>query len=717
MSTHFATLRTLDLETGQAAGLGALGIHTIGDLLAFSPFRHARAVAAALEGSLRRHEVDVFLVARVHDLELDRVLDEPSTALRAVDTGLAPRLAALGLDSVGDLARYAPFDEAEDLVASYVDDYRDPDAPRLLVPQPRRFTRNSKSFVSFTKQRAVRGQDMVSDGGDAVLGNVFWFPDNQPPVIHLGHAVSFRQDWIFEGTHLGEPRGSVNLFMGQDTQVSVLDWRRAVTAVRTEDSTTAERLASTLFHQRAVDEVARATAQEHQFGATGSFGANAATSGSFVAAGALVGGVGGGATGTVVGLGIDALTGGATGGLGTLGGAVIGTAVGSMVGAAAGSLVTTGATTLGFVASDARGARTVMGRSAQDITQTTAQNSSSIRSFWSNIVAQNLEEEQQTVRTDRVTNHNRIHALNALYFEVLNDYRVTLTPTEVRGLLFLPFRPITFDRASLERYWWIIRTVLDDDDLVALLDLHFTTLTPAPSPGGPPVELPRIEEIRTGIVEVELNFDGSRMAEFIAGLAFPLAVFLRLVSGLSRDNITVELVTTGDDVELELIDSADDDPSFVGLYRAREVTAVHTITGIRVHNENDEFTVGLELGPIDASVDVNALHFEELTARLTVLDRASFSAALPDLGALEDDQRLGTETLTVGAQRSKLVRWNVGDRLREQSQAWSSCGPSRRRRPRRRPPSRPRSSTCSGSSTPRPSRSPAWCSRARSAPS
>ena len=190
--------------------------------------------------------------------------------------------------------------------------------------------------------------------------------------------------------------------MGQDSQVSVLDWKRINRAIRREDNRVSEQLVNLMSHQRAVDEVARATAEEHQHGATSAFGANAATSGSFVAAGAIVGGVGGGVSGALAGLVIGNAA-NAAGAAPTLAGAAVGTAVGAAAGAAAGALVYSGATTLGFVETEADGDRSIAGDSGQRIHERSMQNASSIRSFWANIVSQSVEEEEQRLRTERVT--------------------------------------------------------------------------------------------------------------------------------------------------------------------------------------------------------------------------------------------------------------------------------------------------------------------------
>jgi hypothetical protein len=307
-----------------------------------------------------------------------------------------------------------------------------------VLPTCKKFSRNSKSYTSFFKEREIRDLSVHSKG-PTPISNLFNFGKAESKVIYLGYSVSYLQDWIYVGVHLGEPQGSVNLSMGQDTQVSMLDWRRAMRALRAEDTRISERLASTLFHQRAVDEVARATAEEHQHGATSAFGANAATAGSFVAAGAIVGGVGGRHFGRprwpfrrCTNRRCDA-------GFGHLERRRRRDGSWEHRRRRRRSIIASGATTLGFVDTDAEGDREIFAASGQSIQQRTRQNSSSIRSFWSNIVSQSVQEEQQTIRTDRLTNHNRIHALNAILFEVLNGYRVNISAQSFAPIPFPSF--------------------------------------------------------------------------------------------------------------------------------------------------------------------------------------------------------------------------------------------------------------------------------------
>jgi len=437
----------------------------------------------------------------------------------------------------------------------------------------------------------------------------------------------------------------------------------------------------TLHHQRAVDEVARATAEEHQHGSTSAFGANAATAGSFVAAGALVGGVGGGVSGALAGLVIGNAA-NVAGGAPTLAGAAVGTAVGGTAGAAAGSLVYAGAVTMGFVETDAEGDRTIYARSAQNIQQRTVQNSSSIRSFWSSIVSQSVEDEQQRVRTDRVTNYNRIHALNALYFEVLNAYRVTMQVNGYTPVLFLPYKAFNFDEQLLRRYWWILRSYFSDKALVKLLDEHFATLNSVSSPGAQLENLPQIDAVRSAFTEIELDLDGSVIRSLIEAklvVTFGLvggvlavavtaffAAFRAIFDATKRENIEVELITSGGNFSLVRTQSPNssflNNPDFVGIYSTPAFIPVPNIEGFRIRNRNSALVLSaFGFGEID----LTELAFERAEARLAVANKSALLGALPNIGALEVKRSIG-EAFTINSNSAHTIAWDVADRLRSQ---------------------------------------------------
>gem|GEM_PF-5514299 len=70
---------------------------------------------------------------------------------------------------------------------------------------------------------------MLHKNPNSAIANLFHLSTAGCGIIHLGYSVSYRQEWIYTGVHLGEPLGSVSLLMGQDTQVSVLDWKSTAT--------------------------------------------------------------------------------------------------------------------------------------------------------------------------------------------------------------------------------------------------------------------------------------------------------------------------------------------------------------------------------------------------------------------------------------------------------------------------------------------------------
>lgn len=661
--TRFHTLHTLSsLDGSQIDALRDLGIQNLADLLAYQPFRYARYLRAADDNILRREEVIGYVDAAARGRTLAEILRSATSVLRGVGRQEAAIHRRLGLRSVADMAAFSAVEEAEGIVTNVPDDEKDPFAPAGLLPTFKKFSKNTKTFASFFKEREIRDLRVRSSDRSAVA-NLFNFGAAETKVIYLGYSVNYLQEWIFQGVHLGEPQGSVNLSMTQDSQVSVLDWRRAMRSLRTEDSRVSEKLASALFHQRAVDEVARATAEEHQYGATSAFGANAATAGSFVAAGAVVGGIGGGISGGLVGLSVDALAGGTTMGLGTLSGAVVGSAVGAAAGSAAGSIIASGATTLGFVDTDAEGDRAIVADSAQRIQQRTVQNSSSIRSFWSNIVQQSVEEERQQIRTDRVTNHNRIHALNAILFEVLNAYRINLIPQSSAPILFVPFKPFKFDPDLLRRYWWLIRASLVDKTLVKLLDDRYLRLGGAPNMTDRLEALPEASDVVVSRVTVTINMGGSKMADMMtnigaAALGLPVAaavfLFRQLFDEQKRRNISASLLTT-DGPRLLLRESVDGDENYAWTFSTESAIRVADITGIRITNDNSEFDLG--------KTDLNALGFDDIRAVLTLRNRAGILAAVPNIRTLEDRQIIA-EDFTVGANSSRDFGWNIGDRLR-----------------------------------------------------
>lgn len=661
MSKNLLALATLpSITSDDVAILQGLGIFNIGDLLAYQPFRVAGMILAAHDRLIDRATVDFYLKQSEHDTDLHVLLKADPTVLKGIGEDTARKFLLMGVQTIHDLAMYQPFLDAEQLLTESLDEDRDPYAPACVLPTCKKFTRNSKVYASFFRQEEIRSVSITNSANDSLLRNLLSFGENETKVMYLGYSVSYEQDWIYCGIHLGEPQGSAPMLMTQDRQIAIIDWQQALRARRQENSVVDERLANTLFHQRAVDEVARATAEEHQYGATSSFAANASTAGSFVAAGAIVGGVGGGISGLLAGLSLDSVT-GATG-LGTLSLTAAGTAVGSIAGSAAGSLVFSGATALGFVESDAQGNREVVGTSAQHIQQRTTQNASSIRSFWSNIVSEAVEEESQRIRTERVTNHNRIHALNGMYFEVLNEYRVNIKAVDSQPILYLPYKPFIFTQSLLHHYWWFLRTTITDEALVAAIDKHFMTVGQVTSPEEELESLPDIEDIVAKKITVKVNIDGSMIQDiFEAGTIFNSPFGLPIKTGIEfwdfykNNQLKVDLITSNGQFPLIIKQSAATDVNYVGTFELNQRVPVHTIQAIRIWNGTVE----------DAPFDFSKLWIDDVSVAADIDDVFSYRDSLPTLGSLGMRNTVRANRFAINGNSSENVTWGIANRLRE----------------------------------------------------
>ncbi len=468
------------LTPDQRAKLADLGIKTLSDLLHFVPIHHARVIVGIAQGDI---PFDIDMRDFVIDADAGLSPTELASSSTAVLIGIGANSAHILEDSfevttVAHLAAFPPFEEAERLLRRAAHEfYEPPSAPEELIPRMIGAIASRVRLASFIRRRTVELPAsalklVIAQGAPALdqrLTNAFI--GQVPLEIGLGYIVKHTQLWINHGSSLGEVIHSLGLAPAQSKNVAIVDWKHRLLASRDESTTASEDLNSLLIHTRALDEVTRAVAEEHQAGRTSTASATGVTAGGAVATGALVGAIGGavvgGLTGALAGVSVDALTGGTDAGLGTLSGTVIGSVAGSAVGAAAGgaaaSLIFSGAGALGFIESESDGQRDIVGETHQNILDLTSQKSSSIRSLRSMVVVEGEQSEQGTITTFNITNYNHSHALTIQYFEILQRYRVQLTADGVEPILFLPFQPVAFDKDLLVDYFDILRRGLDRD--------------------------------------------------------------------------------------------------------------------------------------------------------------------------------------------------------------------------------------------------------------
>ena len=131
------------------------------------------------------------------------------------------------------------------------------------------------------------------------------------------------------------------------------------------------------------------------------------------------------------------------------------------IGAATGSL--------GGSFSTTTGSRRISADSAQDVADTIAQASTLVRQFRSTVVVQASQAEGEVLQTRTVTNHNHCHALTILYYEVVREYLVTVTPS-TRPLLLVQFPLVEFADDSILRHRRILEAVLTEQRIRAGFD-------------------------------------------------------------------------------------------------------------------------------------------------------------------------------------------------------------------------------------------------------
>lgn len=325
------------------------------------------------------------------------------------------------------------------------------------------------------------------------------FATNPCAVVHLGYLSGHLQRWRSGGTALGEVVYSLSLAPGESRNIAVIDLRRRQQAQRNEQTNVNETLVSNQEHSFALQEVATAVALEQQFGKTAVEAGSLVSGGSFVAAGALVGGLGGALIGTVIAPGI---------------GTAIGAGIGAAAGVAAGGLVWAGAEALGKIESETAGNRDILATTNQRISQSTSQQSALVRSLWSTVVTEDVQEETLGVQTSNVTNYNHMHALNMEYYELLHRYNTATTTETITPILYLPYAPLSFDDRNLvAEFWHLIRLALPADlrekgDHV-FVDPPPATFIPEPVPVPPasPTDL-----IIEGGMELELEVDWNQVS-------------------------------------------------------------------------------------------------------------------------------------------------------------------------------------------------------------
>ena len=381
----------------------------------------------------------------------------PLARLRRLSQVLREQLPeALGVDTVGKLAQAAGLIERLSRLEGPADPFDEaPSAPRDLIPRAIGAISASSTYTQFVRERPLALADLkitvdvdedLIDTVDGRLLGAFQF--DRAPTIHLGYMASFRQDWVNEGTFLGEPLQSIGLAPGETRRIAVVDWQRKERSRRNEDTDVSEQLDNVVTHTRALREVVSATAGEVQSGGTDM------AAGTLAAAAGAVGSIAGSAA---IGAGIGAAAGAPFAGLGALPGALIGLGVGAVAGAIGVAVTGSANVQLGHVESDSSGDRDVSSNFTQRINDVSSQHATSLRSVMSTVVVSGEQAERENLSTRAIANHNHAHALTIQYFEVLQHYRSRVSLNGHQALLFLPMKPLIFDADLIMAHWDTLR--------------------------------------------------------------------------------------------------------------------------------------------------------------------------------------------------------------------------------------------------------------------
>ncbi|MFM2075251.1 MAG: hypothetical protein RJB34_1556 [Pseudomonadota bacterium] len=385
------------------------------------------------------------------------VLSLPLKHLRRLGKVLREQLpAALGVNTVGEVAQMARWIERLSRMDEPADPFDEaPSAPRELIPKALGSISASSSYTQFVRERPLALSDMklqfyvdidLIDTVDNRLLAAFQF--DRSPTLHLGYMANFRQDWVNEGTYLGEPLQSIGLAPGETRRIAVVDWQRKDSSRRSEDTEVNEQLDNMVTHTRALHEVVKATAREVQAGGT-----DMAASTLSAAAG-IVGSIGASAA---LGTAIGAAAGAPVGGIGALPGALIGLGVGAVAGAIGVAVTGAANAQLGKVESDSSGRRKLSSSFSQRVNDTSSQQATSLRSVMSTVVVSGQQAERENLSTRAIANNNHAHALTIQYFEVLQHYRSRVSLNDHQALLYLPIKPLVFDAELVMDHWETLR--------------------------------------------------------------------------------------------------------------------------------------------------------------------------------------------------------------------------------------------------------------------
>lgn len=244
----------------------------------------------------------------------------------------------------------------------------------------------------------IRWQDAPDSGDNLTL--------YQAVTVATGHVLHYRAEFRADGYSLGDLLYSLALAPGQKKQIVVIDSAHALQGAETQNIAQGESLAASLLNERDVADQLGGNISEALRGSS------------------------------------SASTGGVSAGLG-------GAASMGMFGASLGVAGGYSSSSASASQDSSRGTSMFFG---EKLRQAITQNAQSYRQLNATVVTAVREDQQYSVTTDVVANHNHCHALTMMYFEVLRHFAIYQELTNVEECIFVPLLMTEFSKDNI--YKW-----------------------------------------------------------------------------------------------------------------------------------------------------------------------------------------------------------------------------------------------------------------------
>jgi hypothetical protein len=412
----------LGVSAAAAAALQALDIHTVFDLATSATFEAATKLLTAASNVasplyqyggpasdlVRETSGAAKTLVELQDAPLDVLESIPQAEVATIST-------ALDVATVRDLALYPPYRTAVALLtAVYFPENVtgfDPERPADLVPKTGEYPTERVQYTTLLMDEIkLSDSDTVTDVTSPQFAPLdlskLAIADPGFKQVAFGALLTFSQSWFAQGVTLGQLLHSTSLAPGESTRIAVIDWSRRSSAGETEVISEMDDLSNDTFHNRSINEVTRAVANEAQGGFS-----HASTSSSSHQ------------EGTAEAMELSAPLGGAFGGVS-----------GSMGHTSSDATTDTSADSY----STSWGHRDIGSTMLQNVNDRTHQNAHSSRNRRASVVKEVSQSEHEGVSTRVIANYNHMHALTVQYYEVVQVYRVEVAITKADKVLFIP---------------------------------------------------------------------------------------------------------------------------------------------------------------------------------------------------------------------------------------------------------------------------------------